>query len=544
MIRTGFFLLGTAWRATLGTILVVCVLFVAASQVALVLLAILVFSLRPVRALAKRYPIHATTIVVAFVALLTGGLLSLGVLVGIAAVLLAIPDTRRWIFARYKLYGARRSWAAAAHWTKLSEEATPTRPARPAPRLLAIGESATGRRLDIRLHSGVTAADLERAAPGLASYYGRPVTVKQDARRPALASLLIHDRDPLARLAGIRWPSYGLVRLSMWEPIPVAVSADGDPVTITLPERNLLLAGEPGAGKSVIQSMVVATAALDPYCTLFMLDGKHVDLVMWEPCCQAFAGANMSDALAVLDAAHAWMAAAYDRLRTQGKRKISRDDPTALVVVDELAYYSNAGGKKQAKQAAEFNGKLRDLVARGRAAGMIVVAATQKPAADTIPSSLRDLIAYRWALRCTTPDASDTALGRGWAGRGYDAATIPVEQRGTGYLLAEGALPILCRGFMLTDPQVDELAVRAAKVRGAAVAAERPVVSAGEAGSSEAAGPVTTPASPPGRDRSAELRERIEQAARADPSASNRRIAALVGCDKNTVAKYRPRAGL
>ncbi len=67
---------------------------------------------------------------------------------------------------------------------------------------------------------------------------------------------------------------------------------------------------------------------------------------------------------------------------------------------------------------------MRDLVARGRAAGIIVVAATQKPSADVIPTSLRDLFGFRCALRCNTPQASDTILGQGWASLGFDAAKV------------------------------------------------------------------------------------------------------------------------
>src|SRR5205085_6147521 len=113
-------------------------------------------------------------------------------------------------------------------------------------------------------------------------------------------------------------------------------------------------------------------------------------------------------------------------------------------------------------QRTRFAELLRDLVARGRAAGVIVIAATQKPAADVVPSALRDLFGFRLALRCTTPQASDTILGQGWATRGHSAATIAPTQRGIGLLLAEDGIPVRLRGFHLTDSDVDALACRAA----------------------------------------------------------------------------------
>ena len=114
-------------------------------------------------------------------------------------------------------------------------------------------------------------------------------------------------------------------------------------------------------------------------------------------------------------------------------RKVRREDGLALhlVVCDELAFYLTLPDKRQRQEFAEL---LRDLVARGRAAGVIVCAAKQKPGTDVVPSALRDLFGFRLALRCNMPQASDTILGQGWATAGADASTIPGGQRGVGYL--------------------------------------------------------------------------------------------------------------
>ena len=124
-----------------------------------------------------------------------------------------------------------------------------------------------------------------------------------------------------------------------------------------------------------------------------------------------------------------------------GRRKISPDDgvPVILAVFDEVAYFSATSGEP--KQQKEFTALLRDLVARGRAAGVIVIAATQRPSADIIPTSLRDLFGYRWAFRCSTEASSDTILGHGWAKRGYCATESTRQARGVGWLIAEGGIP-------------------------------------------------------------------------------------------------------
>jgi DNA segregation ATPase FtsK/SpoIIIE-like protein len=154
----------------------------------------------------------------------------------------------------------------------------------------------------------------------------------------------------------------------------------------------------------------------------------------------------------------------YRDLLAAGDRKITPGDGLALhlVACDELAFYLTVEDRKKHTRFAEL---LRDLVARGRAAGVIVVAATQKPAADVVPSSLRDLFGFRLAMRCTTRDASDTILGQGWASLGHNAATIAPAQRGIGYLLAEDGLPVRMRAFYVDDHAVDQVARRARALR-------------------------------------------------------------------------------
>ncbi len=96
---------------------------------------------------------------------------------------------------------------------------------------------------------------------------------------------------------------------------------------------------------------------------------------------------------------------------------------------------------------------------------MIVCAATQKPAADVVPSALRDLFGFRLALRCNTPQASDTILGQGWASQNFSAADIDSGQRGVGLLLHEGGVPVRCRAFYLDDGRLERISQRAELLR-------------------------------------------------------------------------------
>lgn len=286
----------------------------------------------------------------------------------------------------------------------------------------------------------------------------------RDEGNAAQASVVIVRHDPLAEPRSVEWPHLAAPLLSLWEPIPVGVDEDGQLVTVRLPERNVLIGGEPGAGKSVALSMLVATAALDPTVKLWVLDGKRVELAAWSGVAKRSAGPDGEDTLDLRRGLRVEMEDRYAALLARGLRKVSAGDglPLHMVVCDELAFYLSLSDRKQ---RAEFAELMRDLVSRGRAAGIIVVAATQKPSADTVPTTLRDLFGFRWALRCNTPQASDTILGQGWASLGYSAAQIAGGQRGVGYFLAEGGEPVRLRSCFLDDLAIEGIAARAARLR-------------------------------------------------------------------------------
>jgi hypothetical protein len=317
----------------------------------------------------------------------------------------------------------------------------------------------------IRIASGFSVADVETRRERLAASIGlRELRVIRDARDASRGTVTFVQRDPLADTAGRTWPHTDAGALSLWEPIPVGVDELGQTVSVGLPERNLLLGGEPGAGKSAALSLLVATAALDPTARLWLLDGKLVELSTWAPCAERLAGPDIDEAIELLRSLRSEMEARYRELLARGARKITPGDGLALhlVACDELAFYLSVEDRKQRTAFAEL---LRDLVARGRAAGVIVCAATQKPASDVVPSALRDLFGFRLALRCNTPQASDTILGQGWATLGHSAASIAPGQRGVGLLLAEDGLPVRMRGFYLSDEQIATLAERANALR-------------------------------------------------------------------------------
>jgi hypothetical protein len=256
---------------------------------------------------------------------------------------------------------------------------------------------------------------------------------------------------------------------NFWGRISIGPDVRGLPISISVVERSGLIGGEPGAGKSGSGNTILLAAALDPRVILWLADGKGGgDLEPFEGLCEQYEGdADPALFSKMLDELLADMKARYALLKKLGKRKVTEELANKhpelrqlLLWVDELMLYTTDDefGKKITK-------KLRNLVSRGRAAGIITFCATQKPGSDVVDTSLRDLLSIRWALRCTTPEASDTILGRGAAASGYSAKSIESSMRGAGFLWSEGSNPQMVRADYYTDDQVTELIARAADLR-------------------------------------------------------------------------------
>jgi len=253
--------------------------------------------------------------------------------------------------------------------------------------------------------------------------------------------------------------------LSIWQPVHLGTDEIGAVVRITLAERNMLIGGEPGSGKSVALQLVVAHGALSPDCRLVLVDGKRVELGLWRRCAERFIGPSIDEAIETMRWLQGLIDERTDLLLQMRKRKVTPDLgwPVYLMPVDEVAYFSATVGTSVQQKA--FNAANRDVVARGRAPGIIAVEATQRPSADIIPTSLRDLFGYRWAFRCSTEASSDTILGHGWASKGYTAEEIDPQARGVSWLRAEDGIPRRIKAAYLTDDHIIALAEHAAALR-------------------------------------------------------------------------------
>ncbi|MFE2563074.1 hypothetical protein [Streptomyces mirabilis] len=265
-------------------------------------------------------------------------------------------------------------------------------------------------------------------------------------------------------------------KVNLWEPQPMAVSERGDVTAVEWFEKTALFGGEPGSGKSAAANNPLLSAALDVIADLYLADGKGgFDLSPFEGIAQMIdTDGDPAKLLAILT--HLWevvLPGLKQVVKDHSVRKFSealaaQDDRVrwTVVYIDEWASYMAAASPEQQKELERL---LRLITQQGRAYAVIVIAATQKPDSNAVPTGIRDILSTRWAGRCMTPEASDTILGKGRASAGYNAQRILKSQRGVGYLqTGETSEPTLTQSYFYTDDEVEAILRRAYELRAAA----------------------------------------------------------------------------
>lgn len=171
----------------------------------------------------------------------------------------------------------------------------------------------------------------------------------------------------------------------------------GEPARISLKEKSgLILAGKPGSGKTVFLNQLVR--ALMARSEVVFFDGKRdspekilrkVELLRETMKKRLEEGID------------------YWTIDTKDRPKL------LLLVLDESqTWFAPASSSKQDKtDAAERETLVRDLVQRGRSAGVLVILASQRITADIIPTGIRDLCGVKMVGRVTRPEDAQLVLG-------------------------------------------------------------------------------------------------------------------------------------
>ena len=324
-----------------------------------------------------------------------------------------------------------------------------------APRLTRLQPTSAGAVATLRLTPGQHVGQVDAAAPAIrAGMRCERVEVTEDRPGRCAVVMVRSGRDPLARPQP--WP---------WAPtecswdvdgLPFAVDSSGAPVRLSV-GLHTLIGGLSGAGKSGALGAILAGLAPLPVAVVG-IDPKGTELTAWAPRCSLLGvpggngpagGRRQASPLEVLDAMTRLQADRFALLADTRRTMWDPDlGPWVVVVVDELAAVVATGVRSDDAAATVA---LRSVAQMGRAAGIWLVVATQRPAADTVPTALRDLMQRRIAFATSTSDHTETILGAGLH-RAGPAHEIPLDRPGVAWIGTDGSRrPTLAR-VMHVDP--------------------------------------------------------------------------------------------
>lgn len=305
--------------------------------------------------------------------------------------------------------------------------------------------TAVGHRLTIRPVAGTGVESYEGIQDQLRSAYGvERVRVSRDDRQRAVVDLVT--TDVLSETREVRSvadvaPAYDL------DGITVGWVETGEPWSVATTRGSMVVGGVPDAGKSSFVSALLSMLAYRQDVQLVGIDLKDmVELSDWIPRFAATAGDQdeLVDSLIDLERLRSRrMELLREEGTTSAKRHgFSAEFPLLLVVMDEAAeaFAPTGPSQEEKKRAARIVSLTSRLVRLGRAAGVFLLLATQKPTADAIPTLIRDAAVIKIALRVVTDEQTRAILADTRSGADADPALIgggrngvAVADTGSGY---------------------------------------------------------------------------------------------------------------
>ena len=347
-----------------------------------------------------------------------------------------------------------------------------------------ITREGPGWRADVDLPYGVTVADILARRDRVASGLRRPIgCVWPEPASEAHAGRLVlwvGDRE-LAKTPPTPWPLANTGSTDLFGPIPFGTDPRGRRVTMTLFEGNVMIGSLPGAGKTASVRIIGLGAALDPtaHLDVFELKGSG-DLAALEKVAHTY-GSGMDDAtigrcLELLRelAGDVRRRAATLAAQPRDKRpdgKVTRQLANVrrlrlyvrVAIVDECQnLFSHPDYGKEAGELAT------EIIKLGRALGVVLVLATQRPDKDSLPTGVSSNVGIRYCLRVMDQTANDMILGTSAYQGGLRATEFRPSDKGIGYLVGVADDPVTARGDYIDLPGADRIADRARALRIAA----------------------------------------------------------------------------
>lgn len=310
-----------------------------------------------------------------------------------------------------------------------------------------------------------TVGDFAKKADRLASAWGAPrVAVEEVNSRTVKLTAVVNEfeRDGSVNWQGIADAAHHPVAQYLGR-LPMGEYADNaTPWYQSAAESNFTIGGVPGAGKSVYLNALLAHMVAHPHIDVAFVDLKGgVEAEPWRSRLSAVA-TKREQAVALLQDTLADMEARYEDMRQNKVRNawktgyLGDRNHVKVVVIDEAAeLFTGAMTKDERAEVEAAMSITRSLVSRGRAAGYVVLLATQKPTTDTLPSAIRDLTNTRVAFKCTTYPQAAAVLGGEWTEDAVSPMSVTKEQKGRAVVADDAGTFIMVQCAYISDEQVD-----------------------------------------------------------------------------------------
>jgi S-DNA-T family DNA segregation ATPase FtsK/SpoIIIE len=254
--------------------------------------------------------------------------------------------------------------------------------------------------------------------------------------------------------------------------IVVEFDKRGNPITLWIRDTSIVVAGATRRGKGMLLANILIGVAKDPWVNVRIFDGKGTaEHNPYAPIAATFVKRDPKRLALLLRAVVEELARRSDLLDEHGWEKIDDENyeeamrllgGRELIVVDELATYTPKGTSPWADEITE---NLSQIAAVGAALGITLISLTQVPEVDVIRGRLRQNHVARAAMNTESPTASNTILGDGMAGQGYDASKIPINQPGRNWLATPETGVIEGRSYLVKPADKRRVAVEAYEIR-------------------------------------------------------------------------------